>query len=101
MERLRTECGGYTIHNAGLPIFARNFSRDSLISGLIAGDGDLLRNQLCYSAFRQAVAKDPYSGAEPGKIHHETTIEIRGLSTEFNRKDTLFYYTIQTLWLSS
>ena len=94
MERLRAEYDGHTVYNAGLPYFPRNFSRDSLISGIIASDEDLLRNQLCYSAFRQAVTKNPYSGAERGKIHHESTIVIRGLSTEFDACDTTALFLI-------
>ena len=94
MERLRAEYGGHTVYNAGLPYFPRNFSRDSLISGIMASDKDLLRNQLCFCAVRQAATKNPYSGAEPGKIHHESTVEIRGLSTEFNACDTTALFLI-------
>ena len=96
MEWLRAEYGGYTVYNAGLPYFFRNFSRDSLISGIMASDEDLLRNQLCFCAARQAVTKNPYSGAEPGKIHHDykSTVEIRGLSVEFNACDTTALFLI-------
>ena len=94
MERLKAEYDGYVVYNAGLPYFPRNFSRDSLISGIMASDEDLLRNQLCFCAARQAVAKNPYNGAEPGKIHHESVVEIRGLSTEFNACDTTALFLI-------
>lgn len=94
MERLRAGYEGYTVYNAGLSYFPRNFSRDSLISGIMASDEGLLRNQLCFCAVRQAVIKNPYSGAEPGKIHHESAVEIRGLSTEFNACDTTALFLI-------
>jgi len=95
MQRMKANYEGYMVYNAGLPHFSRNFSRDSLITGILAGNADLLRDQLIFCSIKQASEINPYNGAEPGKIHHEyPSVEIRGLSTEFNACDTTALFII-------
>jgi glycogen debranching enzyme len=95
MQRLRTEYSGYSVHVAGLPSFPRNFSRDSFVSGLLAKDPSLLKEQLLFSAFLQATQTSSYTGAEPGKIHHEyPEAVLRDYSTLYNACDTTALYLI-------
>ena len=48
----------------------------------------MLRDQLKFGASLQATKKDPKTGAEVGKYHHESPgVEIRGLSTLYNGYD--------------
>lgn len=67
----QTEFDGTSAYFAGLPSYPRNFSRDTLLAGIIAKDMDLLESQLRISALHQGVKYDPVTGEEPGKIHHE------------------------------
>lgn len=62
---------GEMCYFAGLPGYPRNFSRDTLIAGIIAADRHLLDNQLTMSSRHQGTKYDPLTGEEPGKIHHE------------------------------
>lgn len=86
---------------AGLPGYPRNFSRDTLLAGLICADADLLHSQIKISAHHQGVEYDPLSGEEPGKIHHEYPgVSLRQpLLTTYNACDTtaLFLIGLQEL----
>jgi glycogen debranching enzyme len=62
---------GDGLYRAGLPGYTSNFSRDSLIYGLLADDMHALGAQLEFSARHQGQATDARTGEEPGKIHHE------------------------------
>ena len=90
MKRLEVWYNNCHIYNAGIPLFQRNFSRDSIIAGILAEDPVLLKNQLRFCAIRQGKTKNPYNGEEPGKVHHEypPAVTRPGLSTEFNACDT-------------
>lgn len=68
----KRERDGKTIYLAGFPFFPRNFSRDALIAGIIAGRSDLLSTQIEISAQLQGKKLDIKSGEQPGKIHHES-----------------------------
>ena len=59
------------LYSAGFPGYGRNFSRDSLIYGLLASDQEALFAQIDYSAKNQGKKPDPDTGEEFGKIHHE------------------------------
>jgi hypothetical protein len=98
---LTTE-GGVTCYMAGLPGYPRNFSRDTIIAGLIAADHHLLDSQLAMSFLRQGQKDDPLTGEEPGKIHHEwpgVIVNKPYLST-YNACDTTALYLIglEALW---
>ena len=86
---------------AGLPSYPRNFSRDTLLAGLIAGNEELIVSQLNVSAAHQGTQLDPISGEEPGKVHHEYPgIAYRApLMTTYNACDTtaLFVISIASL----
>jgi glycogen debranching enzyme len=89
MEQLKTIRDSIELYNAGLPGFPRVFFRDSIISGLLMDDANLIRNNLIYSALRQGTKSDPHTGEEKGKIFHESPgVVINGLSTEYNACDT-------------
>lgn len=95
MERLKTKRDDIEIYNAGLPNFPRNFSRDSLISGILMKDSELLKNQLIFSAKKQGKKTDPLTGEENGKIFHEYPgYFIDNLSTEYNACDTTALFLI-------
>lgn len=70
-EDYMTEIDGMPCYFAGLPGYPRNFSRDTIIAGIIAADHHMLDNQLAMSYSHQGKAVDPLTGEEPGKIHHE------------------------------
>lgn len=96
LKRLIVTRRGRTHYVAGLPHFKRNFSRDSFIAGLLAEDLTLLKNQLEFSAIRQGTKRNPITGEEQGKIHHEYPgVFLRlGLSTEYNACDTTALFLI-------
>jgi len=83
------------LYVAGLPTFARNFSRDSFYAGLISNNTELLKNQLQFSSEIQANQANPHTGAEPGKIHHEYPgVDIMGKNTLFAACDTTGLFLI-------
>lgn len=95
MERLRARYNGYTVYNAGIPNFPRNFSRDSLITGLLMNNKKVLREQLRFSSEMQGRKSDPLTGEEFGKIHHEyPEVELNGRSTLYSACDTTALYLI-------
>lgn len=69
LDLLRIE--GTELYQAGYPRFQGNFSRDSIIYGMLAGDSVALRAQVEYSAQHQGQNPNPLTGEEFGKIHHE------------------------------
>jgi hypothetical protein len=70
-ENYVTTIDGEMCYFAGLPGYPRNFSRDTLLAGIIAADHHLLDSQLAMSYLHQGKRHDPITGEEPGKIHHE------------------------------
>jgi glycogen debranching enzyme len=104
MERLRAKYEDIELYHAGLPHFPRNFTRDSVISGILMEDWAALRNQLLFSGLKQGKGNNPLSGEELGKIFHEYPgFMINGLSTEFSACDTTalfllghYYYGMNT-----
>jgi hypothetical protein len=91
-----TTIDGNTCYFAGLPGYPRNFSRDSIIAGIIAADHHLLDNQLAMSYVHQGKKYDPTTGEEPGKIHHEypgVIVHAPYVST-YNACDTTALYII-------
>lgn len=89
LAKLRNSQHGLALYNAGLPGYARNFARDSLIAGLLMDDPVMLRDQLTFCATTQGSRKDAESCEEPGKIFHEIPpITIRNRKTTFNACDT-------------
>jgi len=88
MSQLRGTSGNKIIYYGGSPNYRRNFSRDGFIAGIIASDSEILRSQILYSSKHQGQKKDPQSGKETGKIHHEIpAITLRSLSTKYNACD--------------
>lgn len=100
-EKFAIQRGDLTLYMAGLPNsfnpkgFSSNFTRDGIQAGILFEDPLMLADQLRFSAEKQARSKDPFTGAEPGKIHHEFPgVQIRGLSTEYNACDTAAWFLI-------
>jgi|688.fasta_scaffold80601_1 glycogen debranching enzyme len=84
-----------TLYSAGHPRYTSNFSRDSLIAGLLFEDPDFLQNQLQFCASQQGQKSDPYTGEEYGKIHHEIPeIAIRGYTTRYAACDTTALFVL-------
>ncbi len=95
MKRLKITIEGHDLYMAGLPGFPRVFSRDSLISGIIASDPEMLKNQILFSALKQGKKINHITGEEPGKIFHEYPgVDIRGSNTEFCACDTTALFLI-------
>lgn len=95
LAKLRNGEQGLALYNAGLPGYARNFARDSLIAGLLMDDPAMLRDQLLFCASKQGSRKDADSGEEPGKIFHEIPpVTIRNRKTTFNACDTTALYLL-------
>lgn len=100
MERLRyqyfEDSMALVLFYAGLPRFARNFSRDVIEASLMIDDHIMLRDQLIFGNLKQAKKQNPHSGAEPWKYHHEIpgVILRPGLSTEYNSSDATGLYLI-------
>ena len=95
MERLKIRREGFELYSGGYPRYPQNFTRDSILSAVLASDAKMLRNQLEFCALRQGVKKNPHSGEEPGKIFHaQPGAQIRGLVSDFNACDStaLFVY---------
>lgn len=104
------ELGGerVTWFRAADPGYPANFSRDGLLNALLAGDTDMLAQQIYVSAYFQGKHNNLDTGEEPGKIHHELNItdngvvdvSVRGRSTAYNACDTtaLFLSSIARLY---
>lgn len=94
LNDLRIEQEGLVVYQAGSG-YTRNFTRDSTISGLLFEDPIMLRDQLSFCANHQGTKKDPFTGEEPGKIHHEFPgVVFRDKSTLFSACDTTALYLI-------
>lgn len=92
-EHFQFKAGNLILYSAGSPSFPADFTRDTLIAGLLARDPTLLHDQLLFCSQNQGAICDPQSGEEPGKIHHEIPpAEMRGLSTLYNACDTTALY---------
>ena len=79
----------HPIYVAAEPGYQRNFSRDSFTYGLLAEDAEALEAQVAFSFNHQGVKRDPHSGEEPGKIHHEWPgIAYRDKETTYNGCDS-------------
>src|SRR5690349_6619040 len=91
-----TDYEGIPAYMAGLPGYPGNFSRDTILAGIISADQHLLDSQLRMSAQHQGTKYDPISGEEPGKVHHEFPgIPYREpLTTTYNACDTTGLYLI-------
>jgi len=88
---------GHIGYAAGFPHYPRNFSRDTIISGILASDPRLLVSQLAISALRQGVEQNPITGEMPGKIHHEfpgVTLNGGDKHTTYNACDTTALFVI-------
>jgi hypothetical protein len=101
-ENYVTEIDGTVCYFAGLPGYPRNFSRDTIIAGIISADHHLLDNQLNMSSLHQGQKDDPITGEEEGKIHHEypgVIVHAPYIST-YNACDTTALYLIGLEMLS-
>jgi len=95
MRRLRATYNGCPVYNAGIPNFRHNFSRDSLMAGLLMNNEKVLREQLRLSSEIQGRESDPLTGEEFGKIHHEYPgVKLNGRLTSYDACDTTALYLI-------
>jgi len=86
---------GTSLYNAAHPGYQSNFSRDSILYGLLASDDSALLDQIAYSTEHQGKKSDPETGEELGKIHHEFPSGLwRGRPTVYNACDTTAMYLI-------
>jgi len=83
------------LYYAAIPGYKHNFSRDSFLYGLLAGDAAALLAQIDYSSKHQGVEANAETGEEKGKIHHQyPSGEWRGRPTLYNACDTTALYLI-------
>ncbi len=86
---------GTSLYHAAYPGYQSNFTRDSVLYGLLAGDVGALLDQVAYSSEHQGKRSDSETGEEPGKIHHEfPSGQWRGRPTVYNACDTTAMYLI-------
>jgi hypothetical protein len=92
----KTVIDGEECFFAGLPGYPRNFSRDTIIAGIIADDPELLESQFRFSRTHQGQKDDIISGEEHGKIHHEYpgVVVNESYLTTYNGCDTTALYLI-------
>lgn len=91
---------GSQLYRAAYPNYSGNFSRDSIIYGMLAGDRQALRAQIEFSAKNQGGKTNPTTGEEPRKIHHELPeVILNNKSSAYNACDTtaLFLLAIANL----
>jgi hypothetical protein len=101
LELLRV--AGAQLYQAAYPNYPGNFSRDSIIYGMLSGDRQALRAQIAFSAKNQGIKVNPLTGEEPGKIHHELPeVILNNKSAAYNACDTtaLFLLAIASLYES-
>jgi glycogen debranching enzyme len=99
-DSLRFQANNLTLYNAGLPRFPRNFTRDSVISALLAEDVAMMRDQLIFCAQHMGTKKDPLTGEEFGKVHHEWPgYPLREKMTTYNACDGAAFFLIGQQWL--
>ena len=80
---------------AGLQYYHRNFSRDSLISGILSSSSEIILSQLKFSASKQGIIINPINGEQLGRIHHEFPgVSLRNKETTYNGSDTTALYLI-------
>ncbi|MCX6728710.1 MAG: hypothetical protein NTV39_03000 [Candidatus Saccharibacteria bacterium] len=92
---------GKRLFMAAYPGYPGNFSRDSLIYGMLSGDPKALRAQVKFSAKHQGKRLNSITGEEPGKIHHELpAVVMNNKSSAYNACDTtaLFLLAISNLY---
>ena len=83
------------LYYAAIPGYKRNFSRDILLYGLLAGDVSALLAQIEFSSQHQGITANAETGEEKGKIHHEfLSSEWRSRPTLYNACDTTALYLI-------
>ena len=95
LEKLKFKKEGLILYKAGTPQFKNNFTRDSILSGILMQNSGMLKDQLIFCSKKQGIKKNPFTGEEPGKIFHEYPgKKIRGLSTKFSASDTTALFLI-------
>jgi len=89
----------FTVYDAGLPRFPRNFTRDGIVAALLADSPEMMVDQLRFCAHHQGTKVDPMTGEEPGKIHHEMPgYPIRDRFTTYNACDAAAFFLIGHDW---
>lgn len=94
-------CPDLSFYYAGIPGYARHFSRDALYTGLMAEDSVILKNTLRVAAKTQAREKNARTGAREGAIVHEYDPQtgdgielVAGKTTLYNASDTAALFLI-------
>ncbi len=90
-----------SLFRAAYPGYPGNFTRDSIIYGLLADDSDTLERQVAFCAENQGKAADALTGEEPGKIHHELPgVDLGGAFTTYAACDTTALFLLAIARLS-
>ncbi len=66
-----TDYGEELYYEAADPGYKRFFTRDSIITGLLAGESGILGSQIAFSARHMGRMRNSRTGEEPGKPPHE------------------------------
>jgi glycogen debranching enzyme len=87
----------YSLFQAGLPHFDRNFTRDALYTLLLVDDSESLLEQLEFCIAIQGQQPNAYNGEEEGKIFHEYPgVDINGKGTLYDAGDTTALFLLAT-----
>jgi hypothetical protein len=88
---------GEVLFSAGFPSYEANFTRDTLLAGIISSHTELLESQLYMCARNQGTKHNPVTGEKPGATHHElpgATLDGRKGMTTYNACDTTALFVI-------
>ena len=99
---LAVKDGSEIRYEAADPGYKSDFPRDVLTTGLLTGDLEMLETQIDYVAKRMGGVRDPLTGEEPGKVHHELpATTINGRSTAYNACDTTAEFLLSVAAVSA
>lgn len=89
MESLSVRVGEEEYYEAADPGYKSCFPRDSAIAMSLRGNPEILEGQIDFTARRIGRVKNPMTGEEPGKAHHELpSVNTNGKNTAYNACDT-------------
>jgi glycogen debranching enzyme len=90
----------FIAYKAGIPGYERSFTRDTIMSALLADDVEMMKNALKLCAKLQGQTQNPFTSEEKGKIYHEYPgVDLNGKNTMYAACDTTALFLIGIDWL--
>jgi glycogen debranching enzyme len=97
---LIVDCKSFIAYKAGIPGYERSFTRDTIMSAMLADDVEMMKNALKLCAKLQGTKQNPVTSEEPGKIYHEYPgVDLNGKNTMYAACDTTALFLIGIDWL--